>query len=63
MDKSTARTLVAGIVISLIAALGSVFIAAVRHSDGKTDDDQILEGHGTEDALAEFAAELAEESN
>lgn len=63
MDKSTARTLVAGIVISLIVASGSVFIAAVRHSDGKTDDDPILEEHGSEETLSGFAVELAEITN
>ena len=45
MDKSTDRTIVVGILISLIAVAGLVFLSVVRHSDGKIDDIPILEEH------------------
>lgn len=63
MDKSTDRTIVVGILISLIAVAGLVFLSVVRHSDGKIDDIPILEEHGLEETLSGFAVELAEITN
>lgn len=60
MDKSTARTIVTGIVVSLVGVAGAVLVAVFCHSCVQTDDAPGLEARGTEEGISDFDAEFAE---